>query len=231
MPQDIRDLNSEEVTTMTNAEVFHHAAIRHGFGPRLAREELAGTPAGDGYAQVAEQAETLIASARQLVHRLPDIYFDFVRNGSVNAFAFKVNTQYFIGITSGAIVLLQLVLNRILADPRLLPHVGNPRGEASDSPPLTGLIPDAERMYQAGTLNPIRPRANARSDYSFHLFFQATLFLIGHEIAHITRGHVDYLNSKTDDPFLPEIGWNLASRVGRVERQALEVDADTRSLL
>ncbi len=215
---------------MTNAEIFHQAATRHGCGPRLAREKHAGTPAGEGYAYVAQQAETLITSARQFLPRLPQIHFDFVWNGAVNAFAFKDNGQYFIAVTSGAIVLLHIVLNRILADSRLLPHVGDSGSEVSDLPPLVGLIPDAQRMYEAGTLTPIGPRTKARAAYANHIFSEATLFLIGHEIAHITHGHVDYLDSKTANPILPEIGWSLTSPVGSIERQALEADADTRSM-
>lgn len=86
-------------------------------------------------------------------------------------------------------------------------------------------------MYEAGTLALVRPKTTARRGYSSHLFSQAVLFLIGHEIAHITLGHVDYLNSKTSIPVLPEIGWNLASPVGRIERQTLEVEADSRSII
>ena len=59
----------------------------------------------------------------------------------------------------------------------------------------------------------------------------------------ITRGHVDYLNSKTGNPIITEIesgdssadvlgiGWNLPSEEYKVERQAIEADADRRSVL
>lgn len=123
---------------MTDTEIFHHASIRYGFGPRLAREQATGTSAGNTYELVAHQAEDLITAARHLMTRLPHIHFDFVWNGVVNAFTFKEQDQYFIGITSGAIVLLSLVFNRILADSQLLPHVGNPGAKPPTYPGLSG---------------------------------------------------------------------------------------------
>jgi len=213
---------------MTNAEVFHQLATRYGYGGRLDREKRAGTPAGELYSAVARQAEELIASARQCLPRLPRIHFDFVYNGDVNAFACKENDQYFIGITSGTFVLLQLIFCRMLSDSRLLTHVGDPAGEAADLPPLAGFIPDAQRMADAGMVIS-RPKTEPRWLYSCHLLSQAALFIIGHEIAHITRGHVDYLNSKTGTPILPEMGWNKSEAIALIERQALEGDADARS--
>jgi hypothetical protein len=215
---------------MTNAEVFHQLAIRYGYGGRLEREKRAGTPAGELFDGIAGQAEVLIASARQYLPRLPHIHFDFVYIGDVNAFACKENDQYFIGITSGTFVLLQLIFCRMVSDSRLLTHAGNPEGEASDLPPLAGLVTDAQRMAEAGMVIS-RPKTEPRWLYSCHLLSQAALFMIGHEIAHITRGHVDYLNSKAGTPLLPEKGWNKSEPIALIERQAMEADADQRSFI
>ena len=103
-------------------------------------------------------------------------------------------------------------------------------GEGSDLPPLAGLVPDAQRMADAGVVIS-RPRTEPRWLYSCHLLSQATLFIIGHEIAHITRGHVDYLDSITGTSLLPEIGWNKSEPIALIERQVLEADADQRSFL
>jgi len=66
-------------------------------------------------------------------------------------------------------------------------------------------------------------------------------FVIGHELAHITRGHVDYLNSQTGTSIISECNeantevlgaaWNLPTEQEKVERQAIEMDADKRSVL
>ena len=213
---------------MTSAEVFHGIATRCGYAGRLDREKRAGTPAGELYAAIARQAVELIASARQNLPRLPHIHFDFVYNGEVNAFACKENDQYFIGITSGTFVLLQLILCRMLSDSRLLIHAGNPGREASDLPPLARFVADAQHMAEAGLVIS-RPKTEPRWQYSCHLLSQAALFIIGHEIAHITRGHVDYLISRTGTPLLPERGWNKSEPIALIERQAMEADADQRS--
>ena len=217
-----------ELTGMTNEEVFDRAMTQ--YGGRVDLEKRAGTPAGQLFAAIAQQAGLLIAGARHVLPRLPPIHFDFVYNPAVNAFAFKENDQYFIGVTSGTFVMLQLLLCRMLADSRLLTHAGDPGSEASDLPPLSGFTPDALWVVNAGILIN-RPKTEARWQYSCFLLSQAALFIIGHEIAHITRGHVDYLASKTGIPLLPEIGWNQPDPAGLTERQALEGDADQRSFL
>lgn len=218
---------------MTSAEVFDRAITRYGCGPRLDRNRRAGTTAGQVYDGIAQQAEELIASAKQSLPRLPHIHFDFVYNGTVNAFAFKENDQYFIGITSGTFVLLQLIFCRMLSDARLLKHAGNPENEASSLPPLAGLIPDADKLVAAG-VTICRPKTDSRWLYSCDLLSQAALFMIGHEIAHITRGHVDYLGSKTGVAILPEIWRSKPNQNGlldKLDMQVLEGDADQRSFL
>ena len=80
-------------------------------------------------------------------------------------------------------------------------------------------------------LRPARPRTDPRWSYSCELIRKAILFLLGHEIAHISRGHVDYLESKTGTPLIAEMGWNQADQEGLIERQTLEADADLRSVI
>src|ERR1022692_2032719 len=158
--------------TMTNADIFHQAVIKSGHsGGRLALEKRAGTPAAALYAAITAQAEELIGSARQHLPRLPHIHFDFIYDGEVNAIAFKENGQYFIGITSGTFVLLQLIFCRVLSDSRLLMHAGDPGNEASDLPPLVGFNPDAQRMVDQGVLIS-RPKTDGRWEYSCHLLAQ-----------------------------------------------------------
>jgi len=214
---------------MTNAEIFNRLAIEGGFGPRLDREKRAGTPAGQLYTNIAELAEELIQDAQRNLSRLPHIHFDFIYNAGVNAFAWKEGDQYFIGVTSGTFVLLQMVLCRMLSDPGLLPHAGDPAGEASRLPALTGLTANAQRALALG-LTISRPKTAARWHYSCHLLSQAALFLIGHEIAHVTRGHVDYRASKGKKFLFAEIGSGDPDEVARIEKQSMEHDADDRSL-
>ena len=210
---------------MTDAEIFHREMIH--LGGRL--KMPSGSPAGKPYDDIAERAKFLISKAREHLPRLPHIHFDFVLNGDINAYAFKSKGRYFIGLNTGAIYMLQLVFMRMLADSRLFPVTGNASEEANDLPPLTGYVPQAQQMYEAGLIaRP--PKTKPRKSYATHLFDHAILFLVGHEIAHITLGHVDYLQSKTGTALIAEMGWKQTDSEGSIERQILEAQADTRSV-
>lgn len=212
---------------MNDAEIFHREMIPH--GGRLERNWQPGSPSEQVYGTLANWAGTLISSARELVTGLPPIHFDFVLDGRPNAFAFKADGRYFIGMTTGMRYLLELVFSRMLSDRRLFPFIGKPSEEADSLPVFTGYVPHAQEMYEAG-LKPNRPRNDERWFYAQHLLHEAILFLVGHEIAHISRGHVDYLGSKTGHGLIAELGWSNTDQIGLIERQALEMDADHRSV-
>jgi hypothetical protein len=213
---------------MTDAEIFQREMS--GYGGRLAWEQLPFPDAVQFFGFMADRATRLIESARAFLPKLPPIHFDFVDSGAINAYAFKREGRYFIGVTSGALFMLQLVIGRILSDRQLLHHVGKPDEEDESQPILTTIIPDAGRMWRAGW-KPITPKSLLRSSYLTHLLYQAELFLVGHEIAHIARGHVDYLASKRGAAFLVEMGQGPGSADDLIERQTLEGDADRRSAL
>jgi len=182
------------------------------------------------YNQIAEDTQKLIDSARQLLPGLPQIHFDFVWSGTVNAWAFKEEGRYFVCLTTGTIYLLTLVFMRMLSDSRLFPTIGNPKEEADDLPPLRGYIPNAEEMYQSGQRFTI-PRNNPRRQFALsRLRKHALLFLVGHEIAHITLGHVDYWQSQFGLAVISELGWGHNNPDKLIERQTLEWDADRRSI-
>ena len=60
-------------------------------------------------------------------------------------------------ITTGLRYLLELVFSRMLADSRLFPLVGDPCAEASHLPSITGYLPHAQKMSDAG-VKPTPPR-------------------------------------------------------------------------
>lgn len=213
---------------MTDQELFRRECVRLGQGRRLEIENHPDVPAAPVYAETRHFAEQLIASARAELPSLPPIHFDFIEDGTVNAVAFRAQGRYFIGITAGAISMLHLILNRILANPMTFASVGQPEAEDPNLPPVPWHDPNAENLYRAG-VRPILPKDAARGFYALHLATQSLMFLVGHEIAHITRGHVDYLMSKRGANFVAELGWTGPLQ-GRLERQALEADADERSV-
>jgi hypothetical protein len=212
---------------MTDAEIFHRETLRHGLGGRLNFQS--DNSAAKIYGQIKKRSEELILSARENLPGLPHIHLDFVSNENVNAFAFKSDGKYYIGLTYGTIYLLELIFMRMLSDSHLFDIVGNPNEESDNLPPLAGFLPQAKKMYQAGKIAK-RPKTIKRQYYAIHLFDQALLFLIGHEIAHITLGHIDYMQSKSKAALVAEMEWNAPDSEGLIERQCLEAQADMRSV-
>lgn len=213
---------------MTEQEIFDRVCVDYKLGHRLDIENYPDVPAAPAYAHTRKVAQELIDSARAMFPKLLPIHFDFVNDGSVNAWALRDKDRYFIGLTAGAMCMLHLILNRMLANPRTFPNLGQPEAEDPNLPPVPWHIPDAERLFNAG-VRPILPKCHARMLYANHLADQALMFLVGHEIAHITRGHVDYLASTSGYAFLAELGWRGTAQ-GRLERQVIEADADRRSV-
>ncbi len=213
---------------MTERELFDEACRAAGIGPRLDIENYPDVPAFPVYERTRSIAFELITSANQHVPTLPPLHFDFVDVPQVNAWAFQHNNEYFIAVTAGAVVMLHLVLDRILADPNTLPWIGDPSQERDDLQPVPWGIVDPERLFNLG-VRPVVAQDERRVRYSKHLADQALMFLVGHEIAHITRGHVDYLIAATGSSFLAELGWQGVGEQ-KVQRQAIEADADRRSI-
>lgn len=213
---------------MTDQELFHRACTEYHLGPRLDIENYPDVPAAPVYASTRTVAQQLIASAHAMFPNLLPIHFDFVRSGSVNAWAFRIDDRYFIGLTAGAISMIHLIFDRMLASPSTFAHIGRPDAEDASLPPVAWHIPDAELLFNSG-VRPILPKGRERALYARHLADQALMFLVGHEIAHITRGHVDYLSSISGSAFLAELGWQGPSE-GQLERQTIETDADCRSV-
>lgn len=182
-----------------------------------------------GYKLITDQANELIGSAREAIPELPHIHFDYILNGNVNAVAFRRSGHYFIGIHTGTIFLLRLIIGRMLSDQSLFLSVGNPKDEAGDLSPIKGYSLDADDLYIE---NPIlSPRNEERRVYGSAVMDFALTFLLGHEIAHITRGHLDYVASKSHASFISEICFHgLQTEELMLERQAIECDADQRSV-
>ena len=212
---------------MTDAELFHRETLRYGLGGRLIFQPE--SPSAKSYDQIRKRAETLVVSARENLPRLPHIHLDFVSNENINAFAFKSEGRYFIGLTYGTIYLLELIFMRMLSDSRLFDTIGNPNDESDNLPTLAGFLPEAKKMHEAGNIAKL-PKTQKRQHYAVYLFDQAVLFLLGHEIAHITLGHVDYRESKAKAAMLAEMEWNAPDSEGMLERQCFEMQANMRSV-
>ena len=182
------------------------------------------------YKHFADCSIDLIGLARKALPELPPIHFDFVLNGQVNALAFRNGDNYFIGLHTGTLFLLRLIIGRMLSDQNIFPDLGSCTDELSNLEPIKGYSLDADDVYME---NPIlTPKDEARRVCGHAIQDMALMFLVGHEIAHITRGHLDYHIHKSGTNFITEIGsFGDKTMYSNLERQAIECDADQRSVV
>ena len=81
------------------------------------------------------------------------------------------------------------------------------------------------KLQEADTIVSI-PKDEVRWRYSCRLINLALMFLVGHEIAHIACGHVDYLSSRFGTTFLKELDLSAGKQMKSLERQVMEGQAD-----
>jgi len=121
---------------MDDTEIFDRFLKSRGLGERFPRSAMPEELWKKSYGFITYWAESLIASARELVPGLPPIHFDFVHNQNINAAAFKAEGRYFIAFNTGTRYMLELILFRMLSDSGLFDFVPSPAGEDSTLPPL-----------------------------------------------------------------------------------------------
>src|SRR5258708_1063736 len=199
---------------MTDAEIVDRCVKTQGIGSRY---EPKGRMSFDHwnrtYGHIHRYAEHLIGSARTLIPGLPPIYFDFIYSPKVNAVAFKDEGRYFIGVTTGLRFMAEFVFFRMLSYARMFSNIVTSPVEQTSFSPLSDYTTDADEMCRKG-VRAEQPKDAVRFAYAVDLLTIAMFFVIGHELAHITRGHVDYLNSKTGTPFISECNEPNAEGLG-----------------
>jgi hypothetical protein len=189
-------------------------------GGRLKVENL---PSGLAtlFSRIRFRAEQFIQSGLRVNPSMPPVYFDFVDNPSINAFATKDEYRKYIGLTDGAVMVFHMLFARLMADPRVLSHIGNISIEQTNLPPLS-ILPKSIRDW---TSQPVLPHDPLRREVFHHLTQIVLDFLVGHEFTHLVNGHVDYLSARHGIMVLDEKETSV-SEEGALIRQTLEWDAD-----
>jgi hypothetical protein len=164
---------------------------------------------------------------------MPPIHFDFIDNWQFNAVAFRHDGRYFVGINRGAVATLAVLFDRMLADPQVLPFIGDSVEEVADLPLLPGIGTDFERSVASVPTFP-RPRNCVRQLTARKLVELALDFLTAHEFAHIANGHVDYMEENQGISAIDEVSG--AARTPGIQEsaltsQAMEMDADGTAVL
>ena len=181
--------------------------------------------------------DTILAESRLTIERikktypsLPNIYFDIVRDSSINAYSKYSNGKYFIGITIGALIVFQDAFYRMAASKKIFSDIGDTSKEVS-SKKIPSLQAFRLSEYQKNTLHRtlVIPKDFNRIVLGKTLFAISTEFIVAHECGHILHGHVLFGNSIKNDFLLKEVGdegftGNIPSPI--LFWQDREIDAD-----
>jgi hypothetical protein len=182
------------------------------FGGRLSDSEFAGLP---------PPIRNLITLSRAMAKQIIDaqkmavvVHFDYIDSEAFNALAMRSSTRndlYYVGINLGVVPHLYDLFGRAMSHPDILPHVGNASKEVPG---------DCSRPFTRSPLDENRDRHCA------FFFTDAIIFLLFHELTHIVRGHLGFLQNRGASALYAE---HDAARVDRIPArvcQALEIDAD-----
>lgn len=143
--------------------------------------------------------------------------FGIVNTAEIGGFA-CVGEEHidFIGIHFGTISLVSAMFTRMLSNPKIFPDVGDASLESNAG--QTHFIPAQEDLKN---FSPCRPVCRIRSAFSKHLTLTGLDFIFGHEITHITNGHLGVINKSMHKN--PEM---QRPKLSSLENQAIELDAD-----
>jgi hypothetical protein len=148
--------------------------------------------------------------------RMGPVHFDYVENRAINAVAFEAERHEFVGIWVGAMASIYSFFGCLLADPHFLPTIGDISAEAQFE----------EASDEVAWL--IRtPNDPARKSYAHLLSTLAVEFLFRHELGHLMNGHVKLLGQRHLSNFIVEFEEPGAHGLSSLERQTLEMDADS----
>src|SRR6185369_16609382 len=112
--------------------------------------------------------------------RLPDVHIDWIANRRLNACAFSHEGRLFVGVHEGAPAIIETVANRLLADKRVLPHIGDPAKEIELPSVPDGIALDTRALVEGG-VNQL-PRCAKRRHYAGHIRNIAVKALFSHEM-------------------------------------------------
>lgn len=154
-----------------------------------------------------------------------NIQVEIIDDFGFNAFATGLNGFYFIGINRGVIATLSLVFNRIFADQNLFKFIGKYEIEESDLPLLEDLSVNFE--FTVDKLTPFNPPKDPfRKSTSRHLVHLAIDFILAHEIGHIIRGHIDYIQNSFNLVHNEIDNIGTEDNLYPLTNKTLEMDAD-----
>lgn len=157
------------------------------------------------------------------LREVPDIHFNVTNYDRFQAYAFKKNGHYYIALSIGAIRSLYNFFCYLYSQPSFLSGAfgGNEESEITLTlNPIHSRLIDNFYNYDFE----ITPSTVIRKSLAYETFYKAIDYLLMHEVAHITHGHLDY-NTQTDGHFMM-FEEDKIKKTKMDIRKSLEYDAD-----
>lgn len=165
--------------------------------------------------------------ARQWSNSPAGIEFDVIAAKDLNALATTSGTSEVCGITAGLVVLLQEAFWALAASPRFLPGFAYDNKRWASDDEVRERICGLDLEIGWGTLS---PEAGDRIQLANALRRVAELFVLCHEVSHLTYGHTrhSYFGaSPSVEPIIVELPLqNKLEGRAQTASQAIELDAD-----
>jgi hypothetical protein len=124
-----------------------------------------------------------------------------------------------IGMSLGTVHTLRNLFLAMLSHPTILTNIGDASLEENKAQRLPDNITDFDDFSAS-----IIPRDKLRLQYASELFSCAFNFIFQHEIGHLFLGHIDWINSKTNQRALSEMC--NPEKIPPLDLQTFEVEAD-----
>lgn len=214
---------------MDEADIFHLKVA--GYGGRLDMASLHPYAAA-GLDYVAVRARGFLRSAAAALPEMPRSTSILSTAGALTLWPFR-GREVLHRRHQGAVATLGVLFDRMLADPQILPFIGNPEEEVADLPLLPDIGTDFVQSVASVPTFP-RPQDPARQGTARRLAELALDFLTAHEFAHIANGHLDYLNANQGRLAIDEVSgetWAPRSSESALISQTMEMDADGTAVL
>jgi hypothetical protein len=157
----------------------------------------------------------------------PKVVMGLIDDSEANAFAFKDECNYFIGVNAGMIVLLQDLFFRLLCIPSVFSELGEGEDLEQEEIQRPRFILDASELPRVEDCPiglSVAPTNERRRNLASYLANIALEFLFIHEWQHIEGGHLDFLAREHATFSMGET--DRAWSGGTLMSQLLEMDAD-----
>ena len=118
-----------------------------------------------------------------------NVYVDIVDNPTLNAVAFESSGHEFIGVNAGSLLFLYDAFLSLFSHPGFMSDVGEANKERTTDDDLRTWLQrkNVNHLHELAPLDPARAKA------AQFLTINAYNFIFAHEVGHLTKGHLKYL--------------------------------------